>query len=267
MRSRTAGTDRGVSEVVGFILVFSLVVGTISLVYVGGFSGLESARDAERVNNAERAFDVMANNFQQMARGDAPNRATEIKLADAQLTTSDQRLVKVNASATNDTVVEAESVVIRYDAPGDSRIVYENGAVIRVDDGNAVMKREPDFVFSDENGRTAVVVRQIELRGAGQGIGGTSSTVLVRAERKSTFVNDSAATDDVEIVIHTHEDRAEAWVEYYEREIESVGGGGDACERRGTPTNGGPETERVVCGPFDVDDLGGAKITVDVTLT
>ena len=80
---------RGVSEIVGFILVFSLVLGTITLVYASGLSGLDDTRDAERITNAERAFDVLANNFQQMGRGEAPNRATEIKLAEAQLSVRD----------------------------------------------------------------------------------------------------------------------------------------------------------------------------------
>ena len=95
---------RAVSEIIGFVLVFSLILGTITIVYVGGLSGLDDARNAERVNNAERAFDVMANNFQQMGRGDAPNRATEIKLADAQLTTTPNRAVNVNRTGLDSAV-------------------------------------------------------------------------------------------------------------------------------------------------------------------
>ena len=173
---------RAASEIIGFVLVFSLILGTITIVYIGGLSGLDDARNAERVNNAERAFDVMANNFQQMGRGDAPNRATEIKLADAQLSTSGNRQVSIKSSGMS-TAAAASPVTIRYDAPGDTRIVYENGAVIRVDDGAAIMRREPDFLFSDGK----AVVRFIELRGSNQGVAAAHLLEVVRHHVEGAF--------------------------------------------------------------------------------
>lgn len=254
---------RGVSEVIGFVLVFSLVVGTISIVYVGGLSGLDETRDAERVNNAERAFDVLANNFQQLGRGEAPNRATEIKLADAQLTTSSNREVSVNASEM-DSAASARPVTIRYDTQGDSRLVYENGAVIRVDDGNAIMQREPDFVFSSGT----IVIRFISLRGAGQGVGGSASTVLVRAERtqRQMLVN-RGSSSDVEIRMGTHPDRADVWEKYFEERISSANASwsGDCDDRDSTV--GGPETTLVICDGVTVDTLAVSSLRVRVTLT
>lgn len=267
MRSRSAADARGVSEVVGFVLVFSLVIGTITMVYVGGLSGLDGARDAERINNAERAFDVMANNFEQMARGEAPNRATEMKLADAQLTTGSEQDLEINVSSSDDPVLATKTVTIRYDSPGDSNIVYENGAVIRVDDGNAVMRQEPDFLFSEDGN---VVVRYIALNGIDQGVGGSSTTVLVRAERRTTSVNSSDTTTDIGIVMETHPDRADVWAEYYEEQIETAAvsgswGSGDACSVN--ESYGGPQEALVYCDEFDADSLSVASVEIDVTLT
>jgi len=53
----------GLSDVLGYVLVFSLVVTSVLVVTVGGLSAVENARDAERAQNAERAFDVVATNF------------------------------------------------------------------------------------------------------------------------------------------------------------------------------------------------------------
>lgn len=260
MRSPVADT-RGVSEVIGFVLVFSLIVGTISLVYVGGLSGLDDTRDAERVNNAERAFDVMANNFQQMGRGDAPNRATEIKLAEAQLSTSTNRLIGVNASEMN-TSANANPVTIRYDTAGDTTLVYENGAVIRVDDDSAVMRREPDFLFNDDK----IVIRYISLRGAGQGVGGTASTVLVRAERINIKVLANRGTStDVNITMQTHPDRAEVWKDYYRSEIEAVTPDGTSPTCGQSPVSS--ETVEIWCSGFSVEKLAVSRIRVRVTLT
>lgn len=246
---------RAASEIIGFILVFSLILGTITIVYIGGLSGLDDARNAERVNNAERAFDVMANNFQQMGRGDAPNRATEIKLADAQLTTSGTRQVSINSSGMS-TAAAASPVTIRYDAPGDTRIVYENGAVIRVDDGEAIMRREPDFLFSDGK----AVVRFIELRGSNQGVGGTASTVLVRAERtQSQVLENRGSSSNVTIKMQTHPDRAGVWKDYWEEQVEATGG---------TVTcTIDADIGKVTCSGFDLEELTVARVRVRVTLT
>jgi hypothetical protein len=250
---------RAVSEIIGFVLVFSLILGTITIVYVGGLSGLDDARNAERVNNAERAFDVMANNFQQMGRGDAPNRATEIKLADAQLTTSGTRQVSIKSSEMS-TAAAASPVTIRYDAPGDTRIVYENGAVIRVDDGAAIMRREPDFLFSDGK----AVVRFIELRGSNQGVGGTASTVLVRAERtQSQVLVNRGQSSDVTIVMQTHPDRADVWEDYWEEQMEAATDSTPTCARSTIDA----DTVKLTCGGFTVEELVVSRVRVRVTLT
>ena len=251
--------ERGVSEIIGFVLVFSLVLGTITIVYVGGISGLDDARNAERVNNAERAFDVMANNFQQMGRGDAPNRATEIKLADAQLSTSGNRQVSIKSSEMS-TAAAASPVTIRYDAPGDTRIVYENGAVIRVDDGEAIMRREPDFLFSDGK----AVIRFIELRGSNQGVGGTASTVLVRAERtQSQVLVNRGESPDVTIEMQTHPDRAGVWKDYWEEQVEAATGSPPNYTRSSIDA----DTVKLTFSGFGLEKLAVSRVRVRVTLT
>ena len=249
---------RAVSEVVGYILVFSLVLGTITLVYAAGLSGLNDTRDAERITNAERAFDVLANNFQQMGRGEAPNRATEMKLAEAQLSTSDRRDINISADGVDPAV--ARPVTIRYNPGSDTSIVYENGAVIRVDNGNAVMLEEPDFLFDDGN----VVVRYIEPRGSGQSIGGTSTTVLVRAERTSSdvLVNRGGSTN-VTIAMRTHPDRVNAWEDYYTESIKAATGTTPTCNRSTVDS----QTVKLTCFDFNADKLAVSKVQIEVELT
>ena len=256
----TDPTDtRGVSEVVGFILVFSLVLGTITLVYASGISGLDNTRDAERITNAERAFDVLANNFQQMARGEAPNRATEMKLAEAQLSTSTNRSVSINASEM-DTAAAASPITIRYNPGTDTSIVYENGAVIRVDNGNAVMLSEPDFLFN--NG--TVVVRYIEPQGSGQSIGGTSTAVLIRAERTTSkvLVNRGGSTN-VTIAMRTHPDRVDAWENYYTESIKAATGTTPTCDRSTVDS----QTVKLTCFDFNANKLAVSKVQIEVELT
>ena len=244
---------RGVSEVIGFILVFSLVLLTIVLVYTGGLGGLSDARDVEQVNNAERAFDVLAENFEKMGRGEAPHRATEIKLADSRLEMGDLRHFKVNNSS--QTVAEVpQHRPIEYHVTSQSKIVYEHGAVIRVDDGTATMRREPDFLFGDDR----IVIRHVEagnLQG-GQSVSG-DTTVLLRSSLTSSqllFADD--VSDEITIHLNTTTTRADIWIEYLESE------GGEGCTVS-SPT----EDEVTVSCEFDTGSLQVSKDRIRVDLT
>ncbi|PSP64411.1 hypothetical protein BRC77_03835 [Halobacteriales archaeon QH_8_64_26] len=199
----------------------------MSFVYVSDLASLEDRRDAERIDNAERAFGVLADNAQDVYRRDAPSRATDLKLAEAQLRLADSSEITVSViNGTNLTVdngmLEADDGTgntfdvsdgrIRYAggsflthqspivtgiytasprpivyATGGSEIVYESGAVIRSDRSGAVLKRPPAMRFAE----TDTVIRLVETRPSNQGdpgsVGGTT-TALVRMKRDKTAV-------------------------------------------------------------------------------
>lgn len=249
--------SRGVSEVIGFVLVFSLVLGSITMVYVGGFSALGDTRDAERVNNAERAFDVLADNFQQLGRGEAPRRATEIKLSNAQLTLDQRYDFEVNVSG-NPTIASVRPMT--YHSGTGTRIVYEHGAIIRVDDGGgAVMLREPDYLIGEER----TVIRHLEVRGGQQSMGGTV-TVLIRGERVSRSLQFPVAGDsnvsssDVNVTMGTAPDRSTVWKEYFEST------GQMDCEIQELPDE---EAREVVACDLTTDSLTVSRTQVDVEMT
>lgn len=256
MSSQVTIDDRGVSEVIGFVLVFSLILGTISIVYVGGFSALSDTRDGERVNNAERAMDVLADNFLQLGRGEAPRRGTEIKLSDAQLTLDQRYGVEVNVSGTP---YSSRGRPITYHSGTGTRISYEHGAIIRVDDdGGAVMLREPDFLISDER----TVIRHIQLRGGLLNQGG-SQTVLLRGDLNFRDLEyppqggDSDVTSEtVNVTIQTAPERSSAWLRYMEDHPQLTD-----CNERDVP---GLETHREIECTLTTDSLAVSVVGVDV---
>lgn len=178
--------DRGASEVLGFVLVASLIFATLGTVYVAGIGGLEDARDAERVQNAERAFGVLADNLADIRTQGAPSRATEIKLAEAQLSygSSTTLSVKVTNSNTNPSFSTDLNPIV-YSAGTGSEIVYEAGGLFRVDHDSAVLKRNPPLVLRADGDEETVLFPYVQTRralGAPTNVGGTTTT-LVRAER------------------------------------------------------------------------------------
>ncbi|WP_434522063.1 DUF7289 family protein [Halorubrum sp. AS12] len=165
--------DRGVSETVGFVLVFALIATTIAVTFTVGLGGLEDAQLAERDNNVERAFDVLHDNFNDLSRDGAPSRATELRLGGGELAFADDSTYRIY-NESNDSV-EGSTTAIVYRGAGETEIRYEHGAVIRSDGGGSVMLQEPDVLFGET---TLIGLVALGPRGT-ESVGG-DRTVLVR---------------------------------------------------------------------------------------
>lgn len=225
-----ARTTRGVSDVIGFTLVFALIAITVGIVYVAGFSGLENAQGAERVDNAERAFDVLGDNVADISREEAPSRATEIKLSDAQLAFGTSTTISTKITNMNGNPVFRTSLdPIIYSANGrPTKLAFEAGAVIRVERDSAIFTRNPRFLFIDDGGTRRAVLQMVETRRVGDtsSVGG-DTTVLVRAERARTELINASTTPsetgdgqyNVSFTVETTPDRASVWAAYLNGEI------------------------------------------------
>ena len=203
--------DRGQTETLGFVLVFALITMSIGLVYASGFTGLNEAREFEQVNNAERAFEVFADNVEDMVQWNAPSRSTEVKLAGATLTLAEPIEIRLNAPGTG--VNETYDVrPIVYDAATGERIVYVQGAVLRESGDRAVVLRESSMLITEN--RTMLPIVQTRIGGTGS-VGG-SATVLIRANHAQTkllYADDDPPTP---VWFNVTTPRPEAWQAHLE---------------------------------------------------
>jgi len=209
----SAASRRGVSELVGFVLVFSLVIAVVGIVSVAGLDTLANARDVEQVNNAERAMEVLADNMADIHERGAPSRATEISLGDAQLFMDEE--IEITVENTGSPAF-TETFTVRpivYDGPDDTRLVYVMGAIYRVQPDGGVVLREWSAV-TDEKYVTLPIVNTISSTGGSQSL--QSSTVLVRANEKSRRLvraNTAGDVDANEITITVETPRNDLWEE------------------------------------------------------
>lgn len=215
------GADRGVSDVLGFVLVFALVALVVGVASVVGFGGLQDVRNAERVDNAERAFDVLADNLADIHRDGAPSRQTEIKLADASLSLGEPTTMRVTVQDIHvdgdpnkpRIIYEATTRPLVFSADTGARIVYEGGAVIRTDRQGAVLLHDPPFLLTRE--RTVIPYVVLSSAGGTGSIGG-QATVLVRGVTtgQALLVEDRDADVKVNLTIRTATARAPVWASY-----------------------------------------------------
>ena len=127
--------DRGASEVVGYVIIFSIVIFSVLLLTASGTTTLEDIRDDEQAENAERAFDIVADNMAEIYERDSPSRATEIDVKRSQLFYGNYTTITLELLESG-TVKESfegqlRPIVLRSSSSTD--LIYEGGAVFRID--------------------------------------------------------------------------------------------------------------------------------------
>lgn len=208
-------SERAVSDVVSYVLVFGLVISAVGVVSVSGLATLQDTRDDEQINNAERAFSVLADNMADVYQRDAPSRATEISLSEAQLATGENVTISVDVtdSGGTESVGSWETRPIVYTGSDDRKLAYEGGAVFRKGGSGGLVVEQPPFVITENR----VLIPVIGLtRSDRQALSG--STVLVRGNKQETDVAFNSATDDVDriTVEISGSPRQGLWIDYFE---------------------------------------------------
>lgn len=236
--------ERALSEIVGYTLLFGMMILSVSALTVVGTSTLDGYQEREQVANAEAAFDILAENVGEHATERAVGRATEIRVADATVYFGQREAINVSVEGSTDEDVFAPDPLV-YETDHGPRLVYSNGALFREEGGHSRMIREPAFRI-DEN-RT--ILPLIEIRGTDDRLNiAGSRTVHVRTEQRSPRLYQHDDGDhEVEIEIVTGPARAEAW----ERYLESF----DELEEDDCTVDDGPDEMATVSCDFETDEV------------
>lgn len=239
--------NRAVSEVLGYVLVFTLIISAVAVVSVSGLGTLEDVKQNEQLDNAERAFDILADNVADVYMRGAPSRATEISVGESTVYTAEGTTVNVTVNGTP--VLNRTSTPIVYRNDRDQRLVYNMGAVFRTNpDGGLVVRQPPHVVRNDR-----LLLNMVALRSSGQtSVGG--STALVRTLNDGSanrYNNTGGAASNVSIRIESP--RASLWADYF------LGQGFDCPTQTQTmmrceyPTSGSVERAYVVSHDIQID--------------
>jgi len=219
--------DRAQTEVLGYVLVFAVIVLTVALVTGPGQAGLQNTRDAQQTANVEEGFAVLAENIDDVVREGVPSRATEFDLAGQRVALGPPVTVRVTATYTNGSIAFDRTHSVRpitYRAESGAELVYVNGAVVaRGQDGGVAMIREPRMVVSSDRAVVPVINTSLDrrqLRGRDEVVDRESRLLVRTEERGVPAVNQTTA--NVTLTIEITSPRAAAWQAYLERALDGT---------------------------------------------
>ncbi len=194
VEDRPLGPDtRGISEVVAFVLIFAIILGSVGFLYTTGFGAMNSYQENEQQTNAVRAMESLTDNFNDVMRSNGVNeRYGELTLRGGTIATGDggtELEITTGDGQVDETIQLGE---FAYEDDGEI-VAYEGGALIRADDTGSVPIREPQFTCRDRGGEgeTTAVVSLVSVTGEERSFQSSSGTgVTMSVEEYDTTVYD-----------------------------------------------------------------------------
>lgn len=222
-----ATADRGLSDVVGFVLMFGIILTSVGLVATFGLTELEDFDQNQQLDNAERTFELVARSLDELEESQATVRTDAIDLSGGTVTVSPSSSVTVNVTDSDTGTTTTESFPLNsltYET-GNTLIGYENGATYRLrkqSDGG-IINHDPGYVCSDGTAVLSFVTveseenRQISGSGTLRITGRLTNSSLLYPVSTSGVGNASSA-DEVEVeYTFSGESRAREWANYFDR--------------------------------------------------
>lgn len=220
--------DRAVSDTIGFVLIISVVLLSLVSVFTVGVESLQDARDFEEFNNVERAYDVFAQNMDDIMLRSAPSRSTEIRITEGDIETGNRTNVTVEILDSGGSTVHTyryRTNPVVY-SQGSRSIRYDAGAVVRARETGSMLV-EPEFFFGSDQIIIEVVQTQPSARSFNN-----PGTVLVRANFESRGINHNQSKAVAISIEPDTAAQADAWERYFVRVSEDTGVG--SVSRSGT---------------------------------
>ena len=241
----TRANDKGVSEAIGFMLIFGIVIAGIGLVTLYGYPLLIQQQVGADEKIMEKNMIVLQNDIKSLAYKTVPYKETSLKIGGGSLTVYNSG---DNPTTSNITIYNQSGILyVNLFAPGElryasasaqSEISLQNGAVVlrRHADPGSVMLAQPRWFYDTKTNTTVINLINITSSSvlSKEGIG----TVQMKlGETNYTYIN-IPANDAVSLVYgySRSEDYSVAWDNYIMKTLNNPGY--ISVLRTGTPGTG-----------------------------
>jgi len=226
--------NEGVSEAIGFIIIFGLVLTGIALITLYGYPMLMQQQSNADVRNMEQTMVVVQNDMKALCFKNVPYKETSLQVSGGALAVvnanaADERF-KISVIKSDGTSNDTANVTIGNDglspfSPGmliytsdgqDATIALENGAVIRAQTGGSAMIAEPRWYVDTASGKTLVINLVALKTDTPMARTGMGDVRLQLVPTDPPHIESFASTETVEITYNpdTARDFSKAWENY-----------------------------------------------------
>ena len=211
-------SESAVTEVVGFIIVFSIIMLAIGVIYAVGYPSIQSSKENTQFQNTEQSFMVLQSDIKMVAFDQAPVKTMKTSLGGGSLTVNpDAGWIDVSTTAVGQ-ICNVTIGAIEYEKSGRS-IAYEGGGVWeKYPSGAAIKLSEPRIFVHEVEGNKTVFVSIINISSekgiSSVGGEGTASVVARFHSTSSPYINSTSIPENVTIVVTS--DYADAWKRYFD---------------------------------------------------
>lgn len=210
------GTDRGVSDLIGFVLTFSVVILSVGILLTVGIDVLRDLQASTQTDNAESVFLAVADGFGELQEGQAPKRAGSLDLQiGASLTTANVSVmnVSVNGPGFESTVPMGS---LRYEIEN-TTVAYESGGVFRTSGGNsALIGQPPELYCSNESGVAVVSIVTVVAPSDPSVSGGTATITGTTESTTLLFPENRSAPAIDNVTVEVSSSFEDAWDRHFE---------------------------------------------------
>lgn len=224
---RTGSDSRGVSDLVAFVLTFSIIITAVGVVSIGGLGSLEDYRDGARVESAEVAMTGFDSSMEDIRVDGVPQRSHQLQLNGDQL---ERHNSEIEITITGTPAPEPRTLTVDVGAfvrqtGRDTEIVYESGAVYRSQDRGQTVVSKPPFRCGDDTAHVGLV----SVRGD---VNVSSDSLALRAREKESMsvypkLTDAENGSASAVTIDVGETyNSDAWEQLFDREMDGWAGSG-----------------------------------------
>ncbi len=197
--------EYAVSETVGFILIFGIVMTGIGLVTLYGYPLLLQQQDEANIQNMEKTMIVLQSDFNSLTFKNVPYQETTVQVSGGVLSVvsfdqpGDANEKSFNITTGSGTIILPTTKVglVQYQSDSQPVIIgLQNGGVVKWQLGGSTMLSEPRWFFDSATGTLVIPIIQIysEDTFAKSGIGTIQLSVVEKPSIEQTFPDPETIT-------------------------------------------------------------------------
>ncbi len=201
--------DSAVSETVGYILMFSIVILSMSFIYTMGYPVLQKNVEASVFENAEQSFIVLQSHMKRVAFDQAPVKVMKIKLHSSTISIDNDSSILISYD-NNSFSYDMGEIEFSKD---EKLLAYENGGVWKQNSPSEVlMVSQPPVYTGRVNNINTTTIGVVSINGHYSTAGSGIASITMKHNNSSLITPD----DPVNVIVQINSIYAKQWAKYLE---------------------------------------------------